>query len=88
MQPPEVNIPAWSTNMSNVSPIENDITVGDLPELKANPRRHGFGAQRWGFAINPNAMPVASGSRNPYIQPGNPYPGTHQHLGKNILGTL
>ncbi len=89
MQPLEVNIPAKSTNTSNISPIENDDKVGDLPDLQAIPRRHGLSIQPQEFAINPNAMLVASGGRNLYVQQSTPYPGKtpvsrQQYIGNTV----
>ncbi len=87
MQPLDIKVPARGNNegnASNVSLIENDDTVAELPNFQ-NPRTNSRGdgtsgpsAQPRGFAIDPNATPVASGgrNRNPYLQPGTPYPGT------------
>ncbi len=85
-QTPDIEVPARGDdvgNASNLSPIENDDTVRELPNfqnLQTNPRGDGTSgqsAQPQGFAIDPNATPIASGgNRNPYFQPGTPYPGT------------
>ncbi len=70
MQPPDIEIPAHATNGSNVSTIKNDDTMEELlnsQNLSTNPRGDGASrpsTQPQGFAINPNATPVASGDRN------------------------
>ncbi len=97
MQPPDIEVPARGNgagngNASNISLIENDDTVGELPNFQnpqTNPRGDGTSgptAQPRGFAIDPNATPVASGGRNPYFQPGTPYPGT-PGTRPNYIGT-
>ncbi len=77
MQPPDIEVPARGNDVgngdaSNVSPIKNHNTVGELPSFQANPRGGATGgpsAQPHGFTINPNATTPNSVRREKPLLP-------------------
>jgi len=87
--PPQINV-TTSQNSDNLSTIEGDDTIGELPDLensdggRGRPRAPGFQPRNPNLTLDPNATPVASGSNNYYSFQGTPWAGQNYGMGTPV----